>query len=62
MVSNIPNTNNLHTVVFFQVLISHTNNLYTVIWFQVFYLIQIIIWFQEFKSNTINYMVSSIPI
>ena len=35
MISRIPNTNNLHKVVWFQVFISNTNILYTVIQFQI---------------------------
>ena len=33
---NIPNTNNLHTVAWFQVFLSNTNDLGSVVWFKVF--------------------------
>ena len=45
----LSNTNNLHTVVWFQVFLSDTNNLQTVVWFQVF------------LCNIHNYMVFAGP-
>ena len=58
MVSSIPNINNLHTVIWYQVFLSNTNNLHTVIWYQVFLSntnnLYTVIWYQVFLSNTNN--------
>ena len=54
----ILNTNNLHTVIWFQVFLFNTDNLYRVIWFQVFLFnthnLYAVIWFQVFLFNTDN--------
>ena len=59
MVSSIPNTNNLQTVIVFQVFLSNKNNLHTVIWFQVFQSntnrFLSVLGFQVFLSNTNNF-------
>ena len=54
----LSNTNNWHTVVWFQVYLSNTNNFHTVVWFQVFLSntnnFHTVVWFQVFLSNTNN--------
>ena len=48
-------TNNLHTVLWYQVFLSNINNLYTIIWFQVFLSntndLYTITWFQVDNNN-----------
>ena len=56
MVSSIPNTNNLHKVVWFQVFLSDTNKLYTIIWSQA----TIPIYYNNHLFEH-SYIVSSIP-
>ena len=58
MVSSISKSNNLQTVVWFQVFLSNTNNLHTVVWLQVFLYntnnLYTVVWFWVFLSNTNN--------
>ena len=52
----LSNTNNLHTVGWFQVFLPNTNNLYTIIWFQVTIPFLVTVqWFLVFQLNTNNF-------
>ena len=54
----LSNTNNSHTIIWFQVFLSSKNNLHIVIWFKLFLSntnnLHTIIWFQVFLSNKNN--------
>ena len=53
------NTNNLHTIIWFQLFLLNTNNFYTVIWFQV--LLSNNIWiYQPFRMSQMWHKVNTL--